>query len=190
TKFCLHNAPRRLIACLSVSDAAAVLLLALGQFLLRSRVIAKPLQPNPVLARQPASDMDCIRRLLEFLLHLIQINQRAADFFPQGCIVLEEVRTFRPHPFEQRAQDIEVAPKPLACGTQNPNPIFLRPAALAVSLPKLGLIPRDNDTDWSVALPCIPNQLPDIAFGDRRLVFVVDQELWLKGRTTGATECQ
>src|ERR1039458_3703035 len=24
------------------------------------------------------------------------------DFFPQGCIVLEEVRTFRPHPFEQR----------------------------------------------------------------------------------------
>jgi hypothetical protein len=87
--------------------------------------------------------------------------------------VLEEIWAFDPHPFEQRAQDIEVAPKPLACGTQNPNPVLLRPAVLAVNLAKLGLIFRDNDADWRLALLGITNQLSDIGFGDRRLVFVV-----------------
>jgi len=62
--------------------------------------------------------------------------------------------------------------------------VFLRPTAFTVSLPKLGFIFCGDDGNWNVLLFGITNHLFDVAFGDRRFVFVVNQEPWLKLRTT------
>src|ERR1700728_1456484 len=134
----------------------ATVLLALWQLLRCDGVVAEHLQPDSVLARQPGSSVDCLRCLLQFLLHLVQINQRAPDFLGKGCILLKEVCAFSPHSFEQWTKDIEVAPEPLASCAKNPNPIFQRPAAFTVNLPKLGLIPCDDDADRRTTLLRIP----------------------------------
>jgi hypothetical protein len=55
------------------------------------------------LGCQPGSGVDYFRRLVEFLLHLVQIVQRAGELPPlKGIALLEKVGNFSPHPFYQR----------------------------------------------------------------------------------------
>src|ERR1700723_438843 len=165
-----------LVDCLSISGAPTWL--ALWHLLWRGGVVAEYLQPHSVFGRQRGSRVDCFRHFLQFLLHLVQIEQRATDFLGQGCISLEEICSLSPHPFQQWAQNIKVTPEPLAGGSEHPNPIFLRPAAFAVNLSKLGLIPCDDEADRRMALLGISDQLADIAFSDGRLIFVIHQQAW------------
>jgi len=55
----------------------------------RRTAVTEGLQPGSVFARQPGGGVDCLRCLLEFLFKFVQINQRAADFFPPESYILQ-----------------------------------------------------------------------------------------------------
>src|SRR5258707_327382 len=110
------------------------------------------MQAGLILARHPRRRVDCSRRFFEFLVDLVQVSERAANFISQRGISLKKVRAFRPHPVEQGLQHIEVTSQPKPSGAENPDPVFLPPTALTVSKTKLIFVSCDEDTYWALAL--------------------------------------
>src|SRR5271166_1429796 len=82
-----------------------------------------------------------------------------------------------------RPEHFEVSRQPAACRPEHPDAVLLTPAPFAVNLTKLAFVSRDDDTDGTPAFLCIPDQFLDVAFDDSGLVFVVNDDAWLKCRT-------
>src|SRR5438132_4064904 len=132
--------------------------------------VAQPRQPGPVYCGQSLRLLDGGACLPKLALYPVNVCERPAYLVAQGGVPLQEVRPLRPHPLEHRAQHLQVAREPGSGRAQKPHPVLLPPPALAVNMPQLRLVPRHQHGDRKLALLGVPNQLPDVNLGNRRLV--------------------
>ena len=101
----------------------------------------------PCIAQRARHGLDRLRRLPQFLLDPVDLRERATKFLGKNRVPLQKVESLNSHPLEDRLQDVEVARKPLAGCSKQPDSVLAAPARFAVNLPKLVLIAGDQCSD-------------------------------------------
>src|SRR5437867_2579167 len=127
------------------------------RLLVSGSAVAQPRQPGPVYCGQSLRLPDGSACLPKLALYPVNVRERPAYLVAQGGIPLQEVRPLRPHPLEHRAQHLQVAREPGSGRAQKPHPVLLPPPTLAVNMPQLRLVPRDQHGDRKLALLGVPH---------------------------------
>ena len=97
---------------------------------------------------------------------------------------------FSSHPLENWFENFEVSRQPMPGGSQNPDAVLLTPSPFSVKLTKLAFFPRHDHSDRTATFLNIADKLPDVAFGDGRLVLVVHENARLQRSTARIAERQ